>query len=325
MGLSEKTHETFIRSDPSQSSPPSSALTHRELHPAIGNLRPLKRAGYFEGQFPPNDENAVWLLLRVRSPEVAMPSNFSRYFAAIPLVILTLLTNSATVIAEPITIIDQSNVLPVPPQFSAGASAENFSTELLAQSFRVGIAGKLTAIDILLAGGGPPFRPTATLEIGIWSTVNSEFGTVPALEGQGVLGSVTFPFEAIPADVQLFHVDFSAQSISIQPGTDLAIVLRPQWMSVGIEGWTNDPYPFGGIHGRIEGSVPTCEPGEDRPCGWSNEQRFDAGFRTYVTTNNPEPLPEPGTLGLLAVGIAGGLAGSSHDGRCGDSTKRSES
>jgi len=122
-------------------------------------------------------------------------------------------------------------------------------------------------------------------------------------EGQGVLGSVLVPWQEISGE-SYFHVDFSTVPIPVEAGTLLAVVLRPQWMSFGLYGSTKNPYPFGGMHGRVEGSAATCVPGETRPCGWSNEQAFDVGFLTYVTLEDAAaPVPEPATLTMVGLGV----------------------
>ncbi len=184
-------------------------------------------------------------------------------------------------------VLDQSYVPPSAPlqwgdigENGSGGKAEQ------AQTFRVGIDGRLIGADLYLTGYGENLllevrRVTAD---GLPSESSADL-LGAAIASPGSLGGVRF-----------VSFDFGPKGPMVAAGETLALVV--QSLGRGLYDWggnSGDPYPHGGIVAR------SSVYNDDRwfipsyPASVS-----DYGFRTYV-----EPVPEPSTVLIFAVGGLG--------------------
>jgi len=82
----------------------------------------------------------------------------------VPLLAATaIVVGAETAAADPVTVVDQRNAIAyLDANFAVAFWSDQFTTSLAAQTFRVGVTGMLTGID-LLSGSATPVRPSATL------------------------------------------------------------------------------------------------------------------------------------------------------------------
>jgi hypothetical protein len=161
-----------------------------------------------------------------------------------------------------------------------------------AQTFTVGQTGQLTSIEVWVN------RETVVTQPMLFDVRTTTLGS-PTLadSGANILAAVQIPASSVstPRDVgagSFVSVDLSSFSLSVTTGEILAIVLR-----------SDDP---GGEFGSTYGWVGL---GPGTYSGGTRFLRFESGpwelgaedfaFRTFV-----EPIPEPGTAALFAIGLA---------------------
>jgi hypothetical protein len=198
--------------------------------------------------------------------------------------------------AHAIPVLDQHHV-PLDP---VNGSAAIHSVVEWAQTFTVGISGRLVRIELL--AGRDIEAPQGNLLIDVRPTI----GGAPSEDNETVLYSATVSPTALP-HFSDFPLPFEFLALDLGPGIPVlagdvpAIVLRsPESLRIGY-GWglttceaseCPDLYPFGEAFVNVGGE------------GWRRSQLgIDAVFRTYV---DPTDLPAPSSLALL---LAAGLAG----------------
>jgi hypothetical protein len=142
-----------------------------------------------------------------------------------------------------------------------------------AQTFAVGVEGVLHGFEVLLRGSG-----TASFEI------HATTAGLPVF-GSSALASGSVGFSA-PSAAAFFAVDVSGFAIDVSPGDVLAIV----YPGGNAGGFWASMVGFAGGAGFATNEV---SPSAYLATG------EDFGFRSYV-----EPVPEPGTLALSALGCA---------------------
>ena len=186
-------------------------------------------------------------------------------------------------------VVDQEHASP-PTGFDAAIGLSE-----AAQTFTVGVGGRLAGVDLLLKRNGTD-DVGPDLQVEIRATV----GGLPISPSSPALAAAAVPRVQTPLDRSFLHVDFPEPRLTVTPGDQLAIVLVA---------------PGGGTEylWNLIGDTPSGDfflrnlraYGADAP--WeriSNALSFDAGFRTYVEI--PEPCGE--TLAALAVlALAGAI------------------
>jgi hypothetical protein len=161
------------------------------------------------------------------------------------------------------------------------------STQAPAQTFTVGLAGLLAHVDVQIFQD-PLQSPDGDLTLSILDTT----GGVPANN----LGNITIPKSDVLAGGgtgDFVTVDVSSLGVLADVGDIFAIELT--FFGNGHYVWTDhDLFPTGsGYSGGNEyWRVPPSSTWAALP--------WDAGFKTYVET-----VPEPTTLALLSLGLAG--------------------
>ena len=177
-------------------------------------------------------------------------------------------------------------------------------SQSLAQTFTVGVSGRLVRVDVKIGGFGGPTQPILA---DVRRTVNGR----PIENDADVLARVTLPQPVVPLSPNpagYVSIDVSSVFIPVGAGDVLAVVL---WSGeqVGSYGWqgasTVTPpasplYPRGAQFFRNTNN-PT----------WGTADISDMGFRTFVDTS-PQPddqtapvLALPGPISVAATSAAG--------------------
>jgi hypothetical protein len=167
--------------------------------------------------------------------------------------------------------------------------AGSSSNQERAQTFKVGVTGFLTRVDVF---SEVFFTPKGSLIMDLRGTV-ANGAPDPALTPLGVLATVSVPATSFPAAPNGAFVTFTLDTpLPVFANTTLAIGLHVSsgGSTFGLLGSTGDPY------------VPGKEYERQPPNhNWANEADYDLGFRTFV-----EPVPLPSGLGagiFAAVGV----------------------
>lgn len=226
---------------------------------------------------------------RIRAVKrIALPIHLSLVF------LMTLMTSVQSAIAAPV--LDQSVIYPVSGGISSYTIYETPTNRyVLAQTFTAGISGQLTAINLGLFD-----KATEDLTISILGTS----GGLPDLTQLLISGTLT------PSDVDndpftLETVDFSSYLFDVVAGNMYAIMLSSttpflreyDWTRGSFDTFTGDPLspadPYAGGVGYFSNDGGTT---------WTALMNFsqDFSFQTFV---DPNPVPEPGSIGLILMGL----------------------
>jgi hypothetical protein len=177
-------------------------------------------------------------------------------------------------------------------------------SQYLAQTFTVGVSGRLTRVDVKIGGFGGPTQPISV-------DVRRTTATRPIENNADVLASAVIPASSVPQSpnaARFVTVDLSSTPVTVSAGDVLAIVL---WSAeqIGSYGWqaasTGNPpasplYPRGAQFFRNTNN-PT----------WGNPIISDMGFRTFVDTSaqphdqTAPVLALPGPFSVAATSAAG--------------------
>lgn len=169
-------------------------------------------------------------------------------------------------------------------------------TQQVAQTFTVGIAGKLVGVD-LQVGRWDFDPPTGDLLVDIRPTVDG----APVADDSLALAMVAVPATKIPLSGQVWatgaftYVDLNGFSISVARGEVLAIALRTT-SSTAFYGWVDQAAPLGPTYPGGAQYARRFSP------EWGEDVGWDAGFRAHV--------PEPAALILVFTGLAAAALGT---------------
>ena len=178
-------------------------------------------------------------------------------------------------IAKAAPVLDQ--VIP-PLQFSAAF----FSDVEVAQTFEVGIAGQLAAVDLYL---NDPFHQTpsgTTVRI-----TRLDSAGAPSLLTGDTLSTAILPVGSVPHPVDFVRVDFPTPLLNVAVGDKLAIVMHTPTASGNLSwnGTFEDVYPRGASFARFH-----LQGGAWMP------SIIELSMRTYV-----DPVPEPSTFAASLI------------------------
>ena len=187
-------------------------------------------------------------------------------------------------------IIDQDHIFTT----SSGSAAAVESYQTIAQTFTVGISGKLSAIDLLLFKNE---EASGELTLSIYSTFNNAPDTTaPSLFSQSYPVSMLKlenPLNYADTTDNLVKFNLSSANIKVVVGEVYAYVLtrslytNPDWV-LAYE-LNSSKYMRGGFYLK-----------QPQDLNWRAINSVDLGFRTYVSK-----VPEPSTHTILALGLMG--------------------
>jgi hypothetical protein len=196
-------------------------------------------------------------------------------------VVLAAVTGSAHA-----SVLDQSYVPSgdVPP-LSADVGTNGIGKVEIAQTFDVGLSGRLAAADLFLSG-----YEHENLSLEIRRTLPNG---LPSEAPDALLGAaITTPSGPL-FPYHFVSFDFNGQGPMVTAGEHLALVLKvPGTSKFSWGGDSTNPYAGGSAADRSAYSL-------DQWAQTAGPQN-DLGFMTYV-----EPVPEPSTLSIVLVGGLG--------------------
>ena len=191
--------------------------------------------------------------------------------------------------------LDQSYLFSQSPSYRAYVI---YSGILYAQTFRVGISGTLTEVDLQVQKAGPTLEQANAITEPLVLSIVSTAGGAP---GSLTLGTVSIPASAVSTSSpsqNLVPVDLTPLNISLQSGQLLGIQLSS---TVPAPAQPSDTTGYGFITLAQDGYAPGSAWFKMGTRAWASSfpENFDFGFQTFVQT-----VPEPGALGLLAIATA---------------------
>jgi hypothetical protein len=184
----------------------------------------------------------------------------------------------------------QARALPIVDQQAdatgGGSSIAVISTQSLAQSFEVGVAGQLSQVDLMVSRSastaGSFMLSIVPVSAGTPDTTNPLFTQAYSTSVLSSVGPFAYTFQAF---------DLGENAFSISAGEQLAIVLTSQDDFINWEATAPTAY--------LRGEAFILSPffGPSWIGMFSNTGGADLGFRTLVT------VPEPSAYALLSVGL----------------------
>ena len=175
------------------------------------------------------------------------------------------------------------------PATAIGSFGGVFSSFTAAQTVTVGITGKLVGIDFFMIDIGTDNRANVNIQIFSPVFLGSQLDLRPTLGSQLLATGISISGDLVPETDSFVSFDFLPANFEVTKDQLLAIVLSSngplgtEFQAVG----GSDGYPDGkGYHGD----------------GLLDPFGIDFGFRTFV---EPAAIPEPTTLALFAIGLAG--------------------
>ena len=185
--------------------------------------------------------------------------------------------------AGAVVVLDQDNSTIDPRGSYAGFSAEDLPSFGRTQTFTAGVAGVLDSVEIFSVLADDSFASLRILRTTGGVPDGGASGRVVLATTVSYLdsGSGTFRFDLRMARLRLSVGDV----LGIEPIQSGSFPLAALW-SPSIPYDRGDDYTFNTNFGRFE---------------WSASDSGDRAFRTYVDTE----ILEPGSLALLALGLAG--------------------
>lgn len=172
-----------------------------------------------------------------------------------------------------------------------------------AQTFAVGISGKLERVEVFLSRCAP--QPGGAL---LFDVRRVQPSGVPIESNSAVLAALAVPASTVSRSRGFFSVNLSSLNISVNQGDALAIALRNRpnqaqcfsWWGRGNPGYPNGKHYFRNL------SLPVPR--------WAESGDSDVGFRIYIeprgTTCGPAVAYAPGfpgAYGVPALNSVGGL------------------
>ena len=183
-----------------------------------------------------------------------------------------------------VPILDQENFGNLTLSQGIGSVPGSFGNPVTAQTFTVGIAGTLAAVDVFI-------NNQSSGSITGTDLVAEIFGIAAGVPAGGALASTTINEALIPGGFGFFNIDFSSFGLNVSIGQQLAIVLRES---------SNNPntvYSWAGSNSdSYAGGMRTFDIGS----GFVNTTT-DFYFRTFVESVE---VSEPPTLLLMGLALA---------------------
>ncbi len=204
-----------------------------------------------------------------------------------PLFLSFLLVSLAGLSAQAAPAVDQEFAPASPTLYT------EFNELTRAQTFTVGTAGLLTRFEVLIESDSP-------------GSTTGLFEIHPTLAGVPVLGSGSMASAIVTygtsTGLAFYGADISAFGVMVSPGDVLAIVNPGHEPDYSARWWagmfTGDHYAGGQFYTNVFTLNP---PGVSS--AYVAQAGHDLGFRTYVDSAGAAPIPAPGALLLVGIGV----------------------